>query len=145
RWKLLSGSRVTISCPPKYVSARFRIGGSVSWKSIISPSIALLSAIEEPGGDLRALLARVAAVRLNRKRALVVPAQDVFPREGGPAEDLDRPLAGGDGCVCAEALGRRDRDRRLLIVLRDAPGSPVGQRTRHLRLAVGVGERMRHR
>ena len=38
RWKLLSGRRVTISPRAKYVSARLRMCGNVSWKSIICPS-----------------------------------------------------------------------------------------------------------
>src|SRR5439155_9901627 len=90
--------------------------------------------VEQPHGDSRAVLARVTAERLDRKRALVVAVQHVFPREADAAVHLDRTLAGGNGNVRGEALRGGDGNRRLLIVLRDAPGRPVGERPRELRL-----------
>src|SRR5207253_6433148 len=44
--------------------------------------------VEQPHGDSRAVLARVTAERLDRKRALVVALQHVFPREADAAGHL---------------------------------------------------------
>src|SRR5919198_1179251 len=92
------------------------------------PSRAWCASVEQPGRDLRALLARVAAVRLDRQRALVVRVERMLPGEADAAEHLDRPFACRDGRVAGIALRRGHGDRRLLVVLRDAPGSPVRER-----------------
>src|SRR5437764_12508001 len=89
------------------------------------------------------MLPRVASVRLDPERALVVVVEDVLPGEADPAVDLDRALAGGDGRVGRVALRRRDGDRRLVGFLGDAPRRPVGERTGELRLNERVRERMR--
>src|SRR6266545_162488 len=89
--------------------------------------------------------ARVAAVRLDPERAVVVLVQHVLPREADAAEHLDRALDRGDPRVAAERLRGGDGERCVLVRLRDRPRRPVRERARQLRLDVCVREPVRHR
>src|SRR5215470_7162825 len=121
RWKLLSGSRVTISPFRQYVSARLRMCGNVSWKSIICPSTKPSSSdadgdAEDRIRDLGAQRGRPEAEALEPERALVEAVQRVLPGEARPAVHLDGALAGPDGCLARERLRRGGCDGRLLVV-----------------------------
>ena len=59
-----------------------------------------------------------------------------------PCTWIERSQA-SDGVLGAERLGGGDGDGRLLVVLGDAPGGPVGERAGELGLDVRVGERVR--
>src|SRR4029079_15669112 len=76
----------------------------------MSPSVA----VEQMGSYLRAKLGRGRLPGLNPERTLVETVEHVLPREPDAAVYLDRPLAGGNGCVGAECLGGGSRDRRAL-------------------------------
>ena len=69
--------------------------------------------------------------------------QRMLPGEAGPAVHLDRALARGDRRLGGERLRRGRRDRRLLVVLRDAPRRPVRERARELDVCVRVRELVR--
>src|SRR3954471_9196836 len=89
--------------------------------------------------------AAVAAEGLERERALVVLVEHVLPREADAAVHLDRALAGGHRRVGAVRLRGGGGDGQLLVLLRDAPRGPVGERAGQLGLDEGVRERVRYR
>ncbi len=82
---------------------------------------------------------------LDPERALVQPVENVLPGEADAAVHLDRGLADLDGRLAGERLRRRSCDRRLLVLLGDAPRRPERERARELEARVGVRERMGHR
>src|SRR5262249_25422325 len=124
RWKVLSGSRVTISPSPKNDSAPRSTCGSRSGKSIIRPSIRLILLREQRFGYLEPQLRRPRAEALEPEGALVEAVQRVLPREPDAAVRLDRALGRGDRGLGGERLRRGGRERRALVVLRDAPRGP---------------------
>src|SRR5262245_3989227 len=119
RWKLLSGSRVTISPFRQYISARLRMCGNVSWKSIICPSTEPSLSSDADGDaedrvrDLGAKRGRTQAEALEPERALVEAVQRMLPGEASAAVHLDRALAGPDCRLARKRLRRRGRDARL--------------------------------
>src|SRR5207244_2676361 len=77
--------------------------------------------------------------------ALVEAVQRVLPREAGAAVHLDRALARPNGGLGRERLRGRRGYRRLLVLLGNAPGGPVGERARELRVGVRVRKLVRDR
>src|SRR3954453_10855893 len=147
---LLSASRVTISPWAKSVLARRSRCVSVSGKSIIRPSTEPLLVAwlcrngdaEHGVGDFEPELGRAGAEALEPECALVEAVEWVLPGEAGTAVHLDRALAGENCGLGGERLRGGGGDRRLLVVLGDAPGGPVGERAGELDVGVRVRELM---
>src|SRR6476646_55691 len=93
RWKDLSGCRVTTSLSPKNVSARRSRGGSVSWKSIISPFTPEIVLDFASGGK-----------QLPQQQALV---HAVAPPVGEPLDSGADPGVAADEIARLRLLGRQ--------------------------------------